>query len=110
MISFLWDIVSYPLPLPPPTTHTHTHNFFVQVVLRTDVAEDFSSASSHLDPSSPRPGDVHLAHTNYKVVCVSSQAPQRSCLILIHPITGDDKLSSLNDGFCHTYLHVFNTS
>ena len=62
----------------------------LQVVLRRDLLEG-SSSDPLLSPT-PRdqlPSNVHMAHTDYKVISLSTLAPRRSCLLLVRPITGN---------------------
>ena len=70
--------------------HQFILSLSLQVVLRRDLFD--GSYSDHLlspIPSGSLPPNVHMAHTNYKILSLSALAPKRSCLLLIQPITGN---------------------
>ncbi len=73
------SLLSLPLSLPS-----------IQVVLRRDLLEG-SSSDPFLSPSpgGRLPSNVHMAHTDYKIMSLSAVAPRRSCLLLVQPITGN---------------------
>ena len=68
-----------------------------QVVLRRDLLEGESlSATNSSDPSQGIHSlDVHMAHTSFKVLSLSSNAPRRSSLLLVQPVTGSAWLVGL---------------
>ena len=87
---FLSPFLPLSLPLPPS----------LQVVLRRDLLErSFSDPLLSPMPGGRLPSNVHMAHTDYEVMSLSTLAPRRSCLLLVQPITGNYL------GFPHSVEH-----